>query len=604
MASPYGDERDYRYSRTTNDSNLTGGQEKPGERKRSVNGLKRRNNGVKRLKTRRNPSGRITMSKPEKNDPQNELTDFGEISAASSYGYQRGYAPTIDLNLTGGQEKPGLSAQLTSNSFYPSDSQVSNGCTNTIFTGDRVDGGGISGGVSAKVQGGKHTCDSCKRFGKSISQIPVDYASVNGTSENTVGLKLVSYVLLYETDGLFQILVFSCMVRCSFRFSGINDLNKEDQTELENEFIATAVDRKPKRDTILSSTSDNDDVPKAKQSKTEQYSNPMLEQNETREKKELLEHNQQKIVTVESHLIDTVADCMVLQGLEHCPECGGFLIFKTTDDSNLPLFGSDLFKNQNPIPSLLLSIFKELEDTCRVLKDTETNGIFTTVIGLVGITRGTNSYDKLQLLESDNGLSLEYDQFISLIFLRIIFSSRRTGTIYDGNKVDGCSRKADAINAFHALFDKTDKGSNRLSIYDQYTLKLRELLKTTRDGEFDHFKSFKHLIIINYYGMNYANFSGILSQGLRIAPPKASPVTGYMFANNCFTTKHSPEGLMLLCEVALGKMHECYKATNLSTPTLSVGAYSTKGCGSTMSDPKEYYYTNDDVLIPMGHGIP
>ncbi|CAF4770843.1 unnamed protein product, partial [Rotaria magnacalcarata] len=28
------------------------------------------------------------------------------------------------------------------------------------------------------------------------------------------------------------------------------------------------------------------DVPKAKQSKTEQYSNPMLEQNETREKKE------------------------------------------------------------------------------------------------------------------------------------------------------------------------------------------------------------------------------------------------------------------------------------------------------------------------------
>ncbi|CAF3985356.1 unnamed protein product [Rotaria magnacalcarata] len=512
MASPYGDERDYRYSRTTNDSNLTGGQEKPGERKRSVNGLKRRNNGVKRLKTRRNPSGRITMSKPEKNDPQNELTDFGEISAASSYGYQRGYAPTIDLNLTGGQEKPGLSAQLTSNSFYPSDSQVSNGCTNTIFTGDRVDGGGISGGVSAKVQGGKHTCDSCKRFGKSISQIPVDYASVNGTSENTVGLKLVSYVLLYETDGLFQILVFSCMVRCSFRFSGINDLNKEDQTELENEFIATAVDRKPKRDTILSSTSDNDDVPKAKQSKTEQYSNPMLEQNETREKKvcyhrwsfgifkfrfrnkvnyfgnkyalkqevsndilkELLEHNQQKIVTVESHLIDTVADCMVLQGLEHCPECGGFLIFKPTDDSNLPLFGgtcsskidytvgivtssqgSDLFKNQNPIPSLLLSIFKELEDTCRVLKDTETNGIFTTVIGLVGITRGTNSYDKLQLLESDNGLSLEYDQFISLIFLRIIFSSRRTGTIYDGNKVDGCSRKADAINAFHALFDKT-----------------------------------------------------------------------------------------------------------------------------------------------------
>jgi hypothetical protein len=48
-------------------------------------------------------------------------------------------------------------------------------------------------------------------------------------------------------------------------------------------------------------------------------------------------------------------------------------------------------------------IFKELEDICHVLKDTETNGIFTSVLGLVDITRGTNSYYKMQLLESDNG---------------------------------------------------------------------------------------------------------------------------------------------------------------------------------------------------------
>lgn len=57
---------------------------------------------------------------------------------------------------------------------------------------------------------------------------------------------------------------------------------------------------------------------------------------------------------------------------------------------------------------------------------------------------------------------------------------------------------------------------------------------------------------------------GILSQGLRIAPPEA-PVTGYMFgkgvyfadmvsksANYCFTNSFSNTGLMLLCEVALG----------------------------------------------------
>ncbi|CAF3403942.1 unnamed protein product [Rotaria sp. Silwood2] len=44
-----------------------------------------------------------------------------------------------------------------------------------------------------------------------------------------------------------------------------------------------------------------------------------------------------------------------------------------------------------------------LQDTYHVLKDTETGGIFTAVLGLVYIIRGTNFYYKMQLLESDNG---------------------------------------------------------------------------------------------------------------------------------------------------------------------------------------------------------
>ncbi|CAF2644693.1 unnamed protein product [Rotaria sp. Silwood2] len=48
-------------------------------------------------------------------------------------------------------------------------------------------------------------------------------------------------------------------------------------------------------------------------------------------------------------------------------------------------------------------IFKGLQDTYHVLKDTETGGIFTAVLGLVYIIRGTNFYYKMQLLESDNG---------------------------------------------------------------------------------------------------------------------------------------------------------------------------------------------------------
>ncbi|CAF4756246.1 unnamed protein product, partial [Rotaria magnacalcarata] len=44
--------------------------------------------------------------------------------------------------------------------------------------------------------------------------------------------------------------------------------------------------------------------------------------------------------------------------------------------------------------------------------------------------------------------------------------------------------------------------------------------------------------------------------------------------------------------------------TALSASTLPSGTHSTKGCGSTTPNPKEYYYTNDGVLIPMGHGVP
>lgn len=90
----------------------------------------------------------------------------------------------------------------------------------------------------------------------------------------------------------------------------------------------------------------------------------------------------------------------------------------------------------------------------------------------------------------------------------------------------------------------------------------------TRDGEHKRYKPFKKLPNrkLLWHGSRLANFAGILSQGLRIAPPEA-PVTGYMFgkgiyfadmvsksANYCCTSPSNPVGLLLLCEVALGNM--------------------------------------------------
>jgi len=95
-----------------------------------------------------------------------------------------------------------------------------------------------------------------------------------------------------------------------------------------------------------------------------------------------------------------------------------------------------------------------------------------------------------------------------------------------------------------------------------------------------------------WHGSRLTNFVGIVSQGLRIAPPEA-PVTGYMFgkgvyfadmvsksANYCWTSKANPIGLMLLCEVAIGKPRELLQADYYAN-NLPAGHHSTKGCGAT-----------------------
>ena len=136
-----------------------------------------------------------------------------------------------------------------------------------------------------------------------------------------------------------------------------------------------------------------------------------------------------------------------------------------------------------------------------------------------------------------------------------------------------------------------------------------------RDGEMDRYKKYKdlHNRKLLWHGSRLTNFAGILSQGLRIAPPEA-PSTGYMFgkgvyfadmvsksANYCFTNRDNPTGLILICEVALGDM---YERTNSEYVTkLPDGKHSTKGVGRTQPDPKATIKRDDGVEVPIGKAI-
>lgn len=112
--------------------------------------------------------------------------------------------------------------------------------------------------------------------------------------------------------------------------------------------------------------------------------------------------------------------------------------------------------------------------------------------------------------------------------------------------------------------------------HDMYDLELMHLFAVKRQGEEKRFKPFKklHNRQLLWHGSRLTNFAGILSQGLRIAPPEA-PVTGYMFgkgiyfadmvsksANYCCTDSVNSTGLLLLCEVALGNVSNLYGLLN------------------------------------------
>ncbi|XP_061389126.1 poly [ADP-ribose] polymerase [Musca vetustissima] len=166
----------------------------------------------------------------------------------------------------------------------------------------------------------------------------------------------------------------------------------------------------------------------------------------------------------------------------------------------------------------------------------------------------------------------------------------------------------------YALLTKYVKNTHAAT-HNMYDLEVVDIFKVARQGESRRYKPFKklHNRRLLWHGSRLTNFAGILSNGLKIAPPEA-PVTGYMFgkgiyfadmvsksANYCCTSKQNSTGLMLLSEVALGDMMECTAAKYVTK--LPADKHSCFGRGRTMPDPKESYIREDGVEIPLGKPI-
>lgn len=141
-------------------------------------------------------------------------------------------------------------------------------------------------------------------------------------------------------------------------------------------------------------------------------------------------------------------------------------------------------------------------------------------------------------------------------------------------------------------------------------LGIRQIYEIDRVGEGDRFKASKAMgnRQLLWHGSRLSNFVGILSQGLRIAPPEA-PSTGYMFGKGVYfanaVTKSAQymhaengTGVILLCEVALGSQYQRKHSEYVTK--LGDGYHSTWGVGEWTPSVKETVVCDDGLIIPLG----
>jgi len=173
------------------------------------------------------------------------------------------------------------------------------------------------------------------------------------------------------------------------------------------------------------------------------------------------------------------------------------------------------------------------------------------------------------------------------------------------------SRKSDE---YKLLVEYASRSMDSGRIVNIYALK-----RKGEEERYAPYESFSNRMLL-WHGSGLVNWSGILSQGLRIAPPEADP-SGYMFGKgvyfaDCFRKSYGycrpasgfnqwgggdqmPRfSLMLLCEVALGTMKGFLDATYMESA--APGSHSTKGLGSQGPDFAQCRTTVDGVVIPCG----
>lgn len=166
-----------------------------------------------------------------------------------------------------------------------------------------------------------------------------------------------------------------------------------------------------------------------------------------------------------------------------------------------------------------------------------------------------------------------------------------------------------------------DEESKDFAMIDQYVqngkdtyykkLEIIDAFHLERDGEAANYNpnnlSNKQLL---WHGSRFSNFSGILSQGMRIAPPEA-PSTGYAFGKGVYCADQVKKSVnyscyhmsnniatLLLLELACGDQYETKNWGSFKS--LPKGKNSTKYVCKSHPNPAESQTWFGDVNVPCG----
>jgi len=193
--------------------------------------------------------------------------------------------------------------------------------------------------------------------------------------------------------------------------------------------------------------------------------------------------------------------------------------------------------------------------------------------------------EKLALL--DTLLDLEIANSLSMQSLKLLETRNPLDVYYSQLKCRISPANPEFTSNLQNWIDNTHGPSHN------FRLTLNQAFEIDRETEYARYWPFARLPNkrLLWHGSKITNFVGILSQGLRIAP-KEAPTSGYMFGKGiyladlsskaamyCNANATNPEGLLLLCEVALGNTHQILRAKSFKKPPSP--CHSVMGVGRT-----------------------